>query len=280
MAATGTNANGTRVSSQQLLVTLLGRHVVPRDLAVFSGTYIDVLERLGVSEYAVRSTLTRMVQRGLLTRHRRGRRTYFGPTATLRGMLLAGEVRIFHTDPVQHDWDGTWTLLSFSIPEPRRSDRHRLRARLSWQGFGLLRDGLWIAPGQVDAEEVIEGLELTDHVEAFHARAVAPTDPALVLADAWDLDRMAAAYHAFLTRWDVAEPMPEARDHLARQVCLITEWRLLIREAAPLPAEALPGDWPAQQAADVFRRLERGFSRAADRLFEGQLDALEVATAG
>src|SRR5688572_20657574 len=62
------------VRPQTLLLTFLGKAVLGRHIAVFSGTYLAVMDRLGVSEQAVRSTLSRMVTRGLLARHRRGRK--------------------------------------------------------------------------------------------------------------------------------------------------------------------------------------------------------------
>jgi DNA-binding transcriptional regulator PaaX len=62
------------------MLTFLGDYLYDRDLCVFSGSVIDVLGRLGVSEHATRSTLTRMVNRGLLYRQKDGRRMYFGLT--------------------------------------------------------------------------------------------------------------------------------------------------------------------------------------------------------
>jgi hypothetical protein len=43
-------------------------------------------------------------------------------------------------------WDGRWTLLSFTLPEFWQRQRHELRTRLLWAGFGPLQGGLWIAP--------------------------------------------------------------------------------------------------------------------------------------
>jgi DNA-binding MarR family transcriptional regulator len=153
-AAGPSSAAGARPVSfrpQALLLTVLGRHLLDREgVAVGAGTFIAVLERLGVSEQAARSTLTRMVRRGLLDRRQHGRRAYFTLTGGSRALLLEGRERIFAPAPVRQHWDGMWTLLSFSIPESRRDERHRLRARLAWNGFGLLRDGLWLAPGRAE----------------------------------------------------------------------------------------------------------------------------------
>src|SRR5262245_253025 len=63
---------------QSLMLTFLGDYLYETERCVFSGSVIDVLGRLGVSEHATRSTLTRMVNRGLLRRQKQGRRMYFG----------------------------------------------------------------------------------------------------------------------------------------------------------------------------------------------------------
>lgn len=50
---------------QSLMLAFFGNHVLDAGaLGVYSGSIIDVLGRVGVGEQAVRSTLTRMVNRG------------------------------------------------------------------------------------------------------------------------------------------------------------------------------------------------------------------------
>ncbi len=260
---------------QALLLTVLGRHVLDRgeDLAVGAATLIAVLQRLGVSEQAARSTLTRMVRRGLLDRQQQGRRAYFTLTADSRTLLQEGRRRIFAPAPVRQRWDGEWTLLSFSIPESRRDERHRLRARLAWNGFGLLRDGLWLAPGRLEVAQLISDLRLEKHVDAFAARALAPTDVAELVQRAWDLGDLRSRYDAFAVRWS-GPHAPAPGGDLPRQVCLITEWRHILREDPLLPADYLPGDWPALEAARLFHRLHSRYSPGAAETFAELLDVV------
>jgi phenylacetic acid degradation operon negative regulatory protein len=125
-----------RLRPQSLMLTVLGNYVLGRDIAVFSGSFIDLFARLGVREHAVRSTLTRMVSRDLLSRHRQGRRMHFGLTPRSEEILLDGERRVWRYGAVNTDWDGRWTVLAFSMPESWQRVRHDLRARLTWAGFG------------------------------------------------------------------------------------------------------------------------------------------------
>ena len=112
------NGEESSLRPQSLLLTFLGDQVLGRDVCVYSGSIIDVFERAGVGEQATRSTLTRMVKRDLLRRQREGRRMYFGLTEHSTAVLRDGEHRIWQTGAVNRDWDGTWTLLGFSLCTP------------------------------------------------------------------------------------------------------------------------------------------------------------------
>lgn len=133
------------VRPQALLLTFCGAHM-PAGQAVYSGSLVKLLQRVGVGEHATRSTLARMCRRGLLVRHRVGKRVYFEVSARAATMLAEAAERVWREGAVNRGWDGNWTLLGFSLPESRRADRHLLRSRLTWAGFGLLQHGLWISP--------------------------------------------------------------------------------------------------------------------------------------
>lgn len=257
---------------QTLLFSLLGRHVLDRHVAVASSTFIDALGRLGISVQASRSTLTRMVRRGHLVRHRVGRKAYFAISGRLRNVLREGEARIFEA-PVRDLPDDVWTLLSFSIPEEQRADRHTLRAALDWHGFGLLRNGLWIAPGKVDVSAIVDRLGLQERIEVFSATPVQPTDMQRVVSESWDLDLVAQEYEEFSHRW--SEGFPAGIDDiLAAHVLLITEWQQILVDDPELPVQYLPPDWPAMNAYTLFRQRQTALSPDATRAFEEILDAM------
>jgi PaaX-like protein len=92
---------------QALMLTFLGEYLLDHELCVYSRSIIDVLGRVGVSEHATRSTLTRMVNRGLLRRQRHGQRMYFGLTERTRAILADGQHRLRETGAVNRDWNVT-----------------------------------------------------------------------------------------------------------------------------------------------------------------------------
>jgi phenylacetic acid degradation operon negative regulatory protein len=262
---------------QSLMLTFLGDQVLGRGVCVYSGSVLEVFARAGVGEHATRSTLTRMVGRGLLRRRREGRRMYFGLTERSEAILRDGEQRIWKSGAVNRDWDGTWSLLGFSLPESWQRQRHDLRSQLTWAGFGPLFSGLWIAPGEADVSGIVAELGLSAHVKVFRARADIGMDIAEMINDTWDLAELAARYRAFDAAWRPLRDRPSASDSdeedaLALRLRLSTEWLQVIRSDPRLPVQHLPADWPAAPAEETFRavhaRLDAPAREAARRVLE------------
>ncbi|MFF5297496.1 PaaX family transcriptional regulator [Paractinoplanes globisporus] len=250
----GTVPDVPPVSASAIMLTFLGDHLLDQGVCVYSGSVIDVLARAGVSEEATRSTLTRMTGRGLLRRQRGGRRMYFGLTERSTRILRDGGVRLWQTGAVNRDWDGTWTLLAFSLPGERQRERHDLRAELAWAGFGPVQGGLWIAPGRPDVSQILDDLGLGSHIRIFRGHADPSTDVAEMIANAYDLDALAARYEDFRSRWAASSAKPA--DPLASKLLLVTDWLQIIRRDPRLPMEHLPADWPAVAAQELFFRLD------------------------
>lgn len=241
---------------EQLLLAFLGELVLDRDVApVPTVVLVDVLAELGVGEAATRAALARMARRGLLDPVRSGRTVAYGLTAASERVLRDAHGRIFAADPFAPEGAG-WTLVTFSVPESQRDLRHRVRAQLAWAGFGLLRDGLWIAPGEVDVAEVLgevpadaPGLDLA----AFRAVEVDGFSAARSVRTAWRLDEIRARHRAFQDEWSGWSPgSPTAvRDLTA----LVADWLALLRAVPRLPVEHLDDDWPSGASVALFRGL-------------------------
>jgi phenylacetic acid degradation operon negative regulatory protein len=261
---------------QVAVLLLFGDHILGRDVSLFSGSAIDVLARLGVSEHATRSTLTRMVSRGLLRRQRDGRRMYFGLTPRAVEILRDGQQRIWQTGAVNDQWDGTWTLLCFSLPEAWQRQRHGLRSQLAWAGFGPLQGGLWIAPGHVQAQRIVASLGLGAHVRMFRARADELTDVSQLIGDVYDLDGLASRYTAFLRRWGPDDGPVPGTDPLATRLTIVAEWLQVISRDPRLPVQHLPEDWPAASAQKTFRYLAEALRDPAEALAATLLDTRPI----
>ena len=258
---------------QSLLLSFLGALVLDRDLPPLpSVILLDLLADLGVAEAAGRATLKRMTQRGLFSRSQVGRTAEFALTPLAEDVLREAAQRVTSPTPFEHP-EGEWTLLSYSVPESRRDLRHRVRARLTWAGFGGLRDGLWIAPGTVDVAAVLGRSDLADVAEladAFAARVLPGTDVDRLVTRAWDVPAVRAAHTSFIEAWN--RP-PRVAGSLAQLTLLGADWLSLLRTDPGLPAAQLGPDWPAPASSAVYRRVFDGLEPAARAGLERRLRA-------
>lgn len=242
---------------QSLLLTFLGDHLAERRIAVFSGSIIGALARVGVAEQATRSTLSRMVGRGLLERRREGRRAYFALTPRAEEILADGGTRIWRTGAVNTSADGQWTIIAFTFPDAWNRQRHDLRSKLGWAGFGPLQSGVWIAHSELDVSALLDELGLAAHVKVFTAEPRPPTDIGQLIGEAFDLDAIASRYLDFVDRWDRREHRKASADPLALTLRMTTEWLDIIRKDPRLPIAHLPADWPAVPAQKLFHELHQ-----------------------
>ena len=260
---------------QSVVFTLLAEHLLGQERAVFSGSFIEALGKVGIGEHAVRSTLMRMTRRGLLAPEKRGRKIYLRMTARCAAVLEDGRRRIWATGAVNVSSGEKWTLLTFSLPDAWRRKRYELRARLGWSGFGPLQNGAWLAPAEVDVRPIVEQLGLHSHVRAFHIQPVAPTDASAVIRETFDLDALAERYRAFIAAWQPLAERPQP-DPLELTLRLSTQWLQIIREDPRVPVHLLPADWPAIPAQRLFRLLHGTHREASEAAARALLDTIAV----
>jgi len=243
-----------------LIVTIYGLYARDTGGWLSVASLIRLMAELGVDEAAVRSSISRLKQRGILETRRRGAAAGYALSALGGEILAEGDQRIFDR-PRARPADG-WLLAVFSVPETERRRRHALRSRLTWLGFGTVSAGVWIAPGHLAGEtaEVLERDGLSGYVSLFRADYVAFGDLREQVALWWDTGRLQSLYQEFL---DSAEPVL-ARwggggrgegEAFADYVRALTAWRRLPFLDPGLPAELLPAGWNGLRADAAFAAL-------------------------
>ncbi|WP_166997732.1 PaaX family transcriptional regulator [Paramicrobacterium fandaimingii] len=264
--------------SQQLLTVLLGDYWFARDEPIPSSALVELLSVFDVTPRGGRAAIQRLAQRGFLQSEKSGRRTAYAVTPKSRRQLDA-HVRSLFPPRTPEPWDGTWTLVAYSLPDDARETRRALRERLRIHGFGNLYDALWMRPGEQTTalREISDELGAIDpdQVTVFTGAQIPRSMSARAVWSAFDLDDVAGAYRAFIARWGaLADRIPDSpaellsgEEALRTRTSIMTDWRALRRADPHLPAELLGVDFPMHEAREVCAKVYDHLGPPAESVF-------------
>jgi phenylacetic acid degradation operon negative regulatory protein len=171
-----------------------------------------------------------------------------------------------HTDT----WDGSWTLIVFSMPEEQSMQRRTLRERLRWWGYAPLYDGAWVSPHplprdlRAELAAVSLGALTVFHAQHLELESMVARSP----VDAWDIAGVAREYESFIRKWSrlvsriTAERVTGARAVRARTEVMDTYRRFPVLDPL-LPIKLLPSGWPRARAREVFVAVYDGLAKPA-----------------
>lgn len=270
-----------RVQTQFIIFNLFGDYVNPRGDSAWTSGLLDVLEVLGVSERAARSTLSRMKQKGWLQAFKDGRRSAYQLTARGKQLLDEGGRRLFGPRPGA--WDGRWHLVTYSLPQAMRSERSQLRIGLSWLGYGLLSPGTMVAayPMVAEVRSLLRDLEVEPYVDFFsHSRLELKGDEEIV-ARCWDLpelnrrycqfiDRHRAAYEELVSNGAPPNDLPRSESFVHR-FWATYEFSAFPREDPQLPEQLLPADWRGVEAVEFMAEMRETLKGPAEQFIDSTL---------
>jgi phenylacetic acid degradation operon negative regulatory protein len=227
-----------------------------------------LLDVFGVGESTSRVVLSRMRREGWFTTYREGRQTSYAMTARSAAMLDDGRARIF--DRGRDDWDGTWRMVIYAVPEESRGERDRVRRALAWHGFGPLAAATWISPHR--RLEIVRGT-LADlpatRIDLLESRSLSRAADREMAFRCWDLDGLGRDYLELINAYEqlpaaaelAALPGPEA---LRRQVELVASYRKMPFRDPDLPAALLPEGWQGRRAHTLFTAAHDALHGPAD----------------
>jgi phenylacetic acid degradation operon negative regulatory protein len=250
----------TRLSPLILTVYALYARIEDNWLSVAS--LIRLMSDLGFDGPAVRSSISRLKRRGVLSSERHGAVAGYSLESATLEVLAEGDSRIF--ERARAGIEDGWLLVVFSVPESEREKRHELRTSLTRLGFGTAAPGVWIAPGNLAAEtrRTLERRGLSAYVDIFGGHHFAFGELRSKVRAWWDLDELAGLYADFLRQYrpvldrvstDGAKPL----DAYQTYIPMLTQWRRLPYRDPGLPLQLLPPGWSGETARVLFDDLNR-----------------------
>lgn len=251
-------------SARNLLVTVFGDAVLPHgdETAVSVRSLAALLAPFGVNERLVRTSLTRLVNDGLLSTRVEGRRSFYRVAPGSLELFARADDRIYHGDPPA--WDGSWTIVVIDGTESTAPARARLRQELAWVGLGVVAPNVMASP-LVPAETAAA---VVAHVGGFTdvlvARARVTAGAGTIGADELarrcaPLDETAQRYASFTERFGRFAPDAlaalAAEDACKLRILLVSTFRRIVLADPSLPPELLPPDWVGDRARAVAARV-------------------------
>ncbi len=228
----------------------------------------QLLDVFGVGESTSRVVLSRMRREGWFTTYRDGRQTSYALTARSVRMLDEGRARIF--DRGRDDWDGTWRMVIYAVPEENRAERDRVRRTLAWHGFGPLAAATWISPHpRLDiVRSALADLSAT-RMDLLESRSLSRAADREMAFRCWDLDGLGRDYIELISAYEQLPAAAElaalpGSDALRRQVELVASYRALPFRDPDLPAALLPEGWQGRRAHALFTAAHDALHGPAD----------------
>jgi phenylacetic acid degradation operon negative regulatory protein len=265
------------MQARSALFDLYGDHLRPRGGRAAVAALVRLLAPLGIAAPAVRTAVSRMVRQGWLHPLRLPTGPGYGITPKAARRLDAAGARIYRTQrpgAPANAWTGRFDLITLE-PPAHRGARARLVANLGFLGYGSLDGSTWVAPrpGEgVDALLTEAGVRY-DRFEAQHAGGTAGVIS--MVAKAWDLEAIAAAYGEFVERLTplvsgVGHATPDEHAYAVR-FTLVHAWRAFLFRDPQLPPDLLPERWAGTAAAAFFDHHAVRLRPAADRFVDACL---------
>lgn len=248
----------------RFIVTVFGLYGRHSGGAIPVAVVVRLLQDLGAEPASVRSSISRLKKKGVLTSERIDGEAGYALAAELEEHFRVGDVRIFSPHPARAE--DPWLLAAFSVPETQRNQRHKIRSGFARMGFGTVGPGLCVAPSHLRAEaaDYIERNGLGDFVDFFLSQHAGPADLRSKVALWWDLGTLESHYQEFLDdyapvlkEWSERTERDEDvyREAFCTYVPMVTQWRRLPYLDPGLPIEALPENWKGETARELFREL-------------------------
>lgn len=266
---------------QYLLITLLGDYWIGREEYIPSAALVALLAEFGVSESSARQAMRRLIARDLLVHRRAGRNAFYGTPRRITDATAARVRRALGFGARYPDWDGQWTVVSFSVPEKDRDVRRWLRNGLRALKFGLLNDAIWVTPHEKtrEAEELLDRLKVVD-ASIMRARLAPRASRPASFDGVFGLDALAEDYRDFIARHEPTVDFARSgrvtpAEALVLRTALTNDWLSFRVKDPDLPEALLPADWPRPRAHEIFITIYDSLGATAESRFRQVLAGVD-----
>lgn len=152
-------------------------------------------------------------------------------------------------------WDGQWTIVSFGIPEKKRSVRDKFRRFIENIGMKPLFSSLWISPLELSSVilEYVRANGISENVLIVRSNKLSGISVRTAI-NLWKFDKHRADLERFISESRL--PFKEGSDRMLEVKKRIFSFALILDSQPKIPFEFLPKDWPYLRARMAYKRLK------------------------
>jgi len=198
-----------------------------------------------------RATMVSMINKGFIEKDEEYEAPHY--RITDRGLqqlcLEFPYFRFFH-----REWDGTWRIISYEIPENKRHLRDRLRREMRGWGLGPWHRSFWLSPHPIipTLRELVAGKEEQQYVQAFESTHVFG-DVSDLVEKVWEKSKLDGAYRALFKEWH--NTLSDERDNVTKMQDVIYSFIRIIRDDPGLPKSLVGKDWIGFEAHKLYKEI-------------------------
>lgn len=237
------------------IVTIYGDIVEPRGGVLWMGNLVNLCAKAGLNESLVRTSVSRLVSAGQLIGERCGRKSFYRLAPATRIEYRDVSQRVYYLPPLPDSW---LIIANNNVASDEFLKSHK---------FAILNRDLIFGPKIAGNHP--EGL-------IFEAKVIHDNNrlPDFV-ANYWNIGQSANNYHNFINKFSPLDKLHLNRfspfDCLMLRLALVHDFRHALADDPNLPRNALPNDWPADDARILFARIYMTLSDRADEFIHRSL---------
>lgn len=250
--------------ANSLIITIYGDMITPHGGTVWLGSFIRLVEPLGLNPRMVRTSVFRLSREKWLVSEQIGRRSFYSLTATGRRRFEHAYRRIY--DDARIPWDGDWQLVLMPAGGLAPNLRETLRLELLWEGYAAIAPGVMAHPSaQSDALlDILQGTGAHDKVVVLQARTLGTLSSRPLkelVEECWNLGKVAAEYQSFIDQFRTVARALRSAAELDPEQCFVVrallmhEFRRVQLRDPQLPRQLLPVEWPGDTARKLCRDI-------------------------
>jgi len=273
-----------KLRANSIIITVYGDSIAPHGGTVWLGSFIRLVESLGLNQRMVRTSVFRLAKEKWLVSEQIGRKSFYSLTASGRRRFEHAYRRIY--DEPQTQWAGGWQLALITGEKLSPVQRDALRKDLLWEGFGVIAPGVLAHPSD-SSESLVEILrenlsqDMVVVMQAHTLDVLSNRPLQAMVRDCWNLKSIAQDYNRFIMRFSPvmralkATPAIDPEQCFVVRTLLMHEFRRVLLRDPQLPQQLLLKDWPGDTARLLCRDLYSVTQCGAEQYLMDVLETIE-----